>query len=364
MIPFLDLRLAYIELKEEIDSAVARVLNSGRYISGVEVEKFEDAFSTYCGVGYTVGVGNGLDALYLSLRAMGVGIGDEVIVPSNTYIATWLAIGNCGAKPVPVEPNFYTYNIDVDKIELAITAKTKAIIPVHLYGQSVDLDPIIDIAAKYDLWVLEDAAQAHGVKYKGKRIGGHGHAVAWSFYPGKNLGAFGDAGAVTTNDRFLAKKIRELGNYGSNIKYVNEIKGINSRLDPINAAILNVKLKYLDGWNSRRRGIAKKYLESFSKLNVQLPRAVEFSEDVWHLFVVSHSKRDELQNALFKSNVETLIHYPIPPYLQEAYSDMKFKPNSFPIASRLSKEVLSLPIGPHMKISEIDYVIDTFLNFF
>jgi dTDP-4-amino-4,6-dideoxygalactose transaminase len=247
-IPFLDLHASYLELKFEIDEAVTRVLNSGWYILGPEVEAFENEFATYCQTKFSIGLANGLDALTLALRAMDVGPGDEVIVPSNTYIATWLAVSQCGATPVPVEPDDRTYNIDPVSIVAAITPRTKVILPVHLYGQPADLDPILEIARKHGLRVLEDGAQAHGARYKGQRIGGHGDAVAWSFYPGKNLGAIGDGGAVTTNDPVIADRIRVLRNYGSHVKYVNEVKGFNSRLDPIQAAILRVKLNKLDVW--------------------------------------------------------------------------------------------------------------------
>ncbi len=260
-VPFLDLKTPYYEIKEELDAAWHRVMASGWYVLGQEVESFEHEFAAYCEAKHCVGVGNGLDALYLILRAMEIGPGDEVIVPSNTYIATWLAVSMTGATPVPVEPDEVSYNIDPALIEAAITTRTKAILPVHLYGLPADLEPILKIASRHGLRVLEDAAQAHGARYKGKRIGAHGDAVAWSFYPGKNLGAFGDGGAVTTNDRHLAEKLRALRNYGSRVKYVNEVKGVNSRLDPLQAAVLRVKLKYLDEWNERRKRVASLYLE-------------------------------------------------------------------------------------------------------
>ena len=256
MIPFLDLKAPYLELKQELDEAIARVISSGWFIGGADVDKFEAEYATYCGTAQCVGVANGLDALHIALRAMDVGPGDEVIVPSNTYIATWLAVSQCGAIPIPVEPLESTYNIDPSRIEAAITPRSKAIIPVHLYGQPADLDPILEIARKHGLKILEDAAQAHGARYKGKRIGGHGDAVAWSFYPGKNLGALGDGGAVTTNNSEIADRIRVLRNYGSRVKYVNEVRGYNSRLDPIQAAVLRVKLKYLDVWNARRSALS------------------------------------------------------------------------------------------------------------
>jgi dTDP-4-amino-4,6-dideoxygalactose transaminase len=251
MIPFLDLKAPYLELKAETDAAIARVVGSGWYVGGPEVEAFEAEYAQYCGAAHAVGVANGLDALHLALRAMGVGVGDEVIVPSNTYIATWLAVSQCGGTPVPVEPDERTYNINPALIEAAITPKTKAILPVHLYGQPADMDAILAVARQHKLLVLEDGAQAHGARYKGKRLGAHGHAVAWSFYPGKNLGAMGDGGAVTTNDADLAERIRVLRNYGSRVKYVNDVQGYNSRLDPLQAAILRVKLAHLDEWNAQ-----------------------------------------------------------------------------------------------------------------
>ena len=358
-VPFLDLKAGYLELESEIQDAVNRVLSSGWYVLGPEVEAFEDEFSEYCGANYCVGVGNGLDALILALRAMDVGEGDEVIVPSNTYIATWLAVSHCGAKPVAVEPNSNTYNIDVNLIESAITEKTKAIIPVHLYGQPADLDPIIKIAKKYDLKVLEDAAQCHGAKYKGKRIGTHGDAVAWSFYPGKNLGALGDGGAVTTSDEELAGKIKLLRNYGSEKKYLNEVIGYNSRLDPIQAAVLRVKLKYLSEWNGRRASMAGKYLEKLNASKIFLPSVPEWADPVWHLFVVRILNRSEFQKRMSAEGIQTLIHYPVPPYKQEAYQEMKFKDRSFDLGNSMIDEIISLPIGPQMAPQQLEYVIDS-----
>ncbi|MFN4021479.1 MAG: DegT/DnrJ/EryC1/StrS family aminotransferase [Hydrogenophilus thermoluteolus] len=358
MVPFLDLQAAYLELKQEIDEAVKRVLASGRYILGEEVEAFEDEFADFCRARYAVGVGNGLDALHLVLRALGVHEGDEVIVPANTYIATWLAVTLCGAKPVPVEPDPLTYNMDAQKVEAVISERTKAIIPVHLYGQPADLDAIVDIARRHELYVLEDAAQAHGAKYKGKRIGSHGDAVAWSFYPGKNLGAMGDAGAVTTNDPIIAERIRALRNYGSRRKYVNRNVGLNSRLDPIQAAILRVKLPYLDEWNKRRETIARYYSDELSEVHqIVLPKTEKWAETVWHLYVIQHARRDELQDWLRKQKVETLIHYPIPPHLQKAYAYLKIKKGTLPITEKLAKEILSLPIGPHLDIEQAEQVV-------
>lgn len=357
MIPFLDLKSPYLELKREIDEAMARVANSGWYIGGPEVEQFEAAYAQYCGATEAVGVANGLDALHLALLAMDVGPGDEVIVPSNTYIATWLAVSQCGARPVPVEPLEATYNLDPDRVEAAISPRTKVILPVHLYGQAADLDPILALARKHGLRVLEDGAQAHGTRYKGRRIGAHGDAVAWSFYPGKNLGAMGDGGAVTTSDARIADRIRVLRNYGSRVKYVNEVKGFNSRLDPLQAAVLNVKLRYLDDWNARRKAIAASYLEGLSGSKVALPQVPEWADPVWHLFVIRHPQRDELARRLAEVGVGTLIHYPIPPHLQDAYAQAGYPAGVFPLAERIATEVLSLPIGPHMNADETKEVM-------
>jgi dTDP-4-amino-4,6-dideoxygalactose transaminase len=372
-IPFLDLGAAYRELQPEIDAAIARTLASGYYIGGPEVEAFEDEFARYCGAGYGVGVANGLDALQLTLRAMDVVPGDEVIVPSNTYIATWLAVSQCGATPVPVEPDARTCNINPELIEAAITPRTRVILPVHLYGQPADMDPILAIARKHGLRVLEDGAQAHGARYKGQRLGAHGDAVAWSFYPGKNLGAMGDGGAVTTNDAQLADRLRVLRNYGSRVKYVNEVQGYNSRLDPLQAAILRVKLAHLDEWNARRQTIAAKYQAAFelviasearqSTARTVLPYVPAWASPVWHLFVIRTPQRDALQQHLTEACIGSLIHYPIPPHLQQAYAAMGHKPGSFPIAEAIADEVLSLPIGPHLAATDTDAVIEAMERF-
>lgn len=359
MIPFLDLKASYTELKSEIDGAVARVLDSGWYIGGVEVDSFESDYADYCGAAHCVGVANGLDALYLALQAMEVGPGDEVIVPSNTYIATWLAVSHCGATPVPVEPNCRTYNIDPTLIEAAITPRTKVILPVHLYGQPADMDPILALARKHGLRVLEDGAQAHGARYKGRRLGAHGDAVAWSFYPGKNLGAMGDGGAVTTDDERLADRIRVLRNYGSRLKYVNEVQGYNSRLDPMQAAILRVKLAHLDDWNARRGAIARLYQDGLVSTGLTLPHVPEWADPVWHLYVVQHRERDAFQSLLTQAGVATMIHYPIPPHLQSAYAGLGFKQGSFPVSEALHDQVLSLPMGPAQTAESSRIVIDS-----
>ena len=321
------------------------------------MEAFEKEFAAFTDTQYCIGVGNGLDALRLSLIAMGIGAGDEVIVPSNTYIATWLAVSQAGATPVPVEPIESTYNLDPERIEAAITPRTRAILPVHLYGQPADLDPILVLARKYGLHVLEDAAQAHGARYRGKRIGGHGDAVCWSFYPSKNLGALGDAGAVTTNDARIADRIRVLSNYGSRKKYVNETRGWNSRLDPVQAAALRVKLRYLDEWNARRSAVAARYTEGLAGTGLQLPVTPSWAEPIWHVYAVQHPKRDELQELLGVGGVSTLIHYPIPPHLQEAYRGMRSSEGQYPIAESMAKRLLSLPMGPQLTLKEADEVI-------
>ena len=366
MIPFLDLKAPYLELKHEIDEAIARVVSSGWFIGGEEVEQFEADYAHYCGAAHALGVANGLDALYLALRAMDVGPGDEVIVPSNTYIATWLAVSQCGATPVPVEPLAGTYNIDPARIEAAITPATRVILPVHLYGQPADLDPILALARKHGLRVLEAAAQAHGARYKGQRIGAHGDAVAWSFYPGKNLGALGDGGAVTTNDPQLAERIRLLRNYGSRVKYVNEVKGVNSRLDPLQAAVLRVKLRHLDAWNARRQALAAAYLSGLAHhTTLTLPQVPDWADPVWHLFVIRHPQRDALAQRLAEAGIGSLIHYPIPPHRQQAYADAGFAEGAFPLAEAMAGEVMSLPIGPQMGLESVELIctgIESALN--
>lgn len=361
-VPFLDLRAAFDEVADELTNAVSRVLQSGWYVLGEEVDAFEQEWAAYLGVDCCVGVGNGLDALHLSLRAMDVGPGDEVIVPSNTYIATWLAVSHTGATPVPVEPIPSTYNIDPRAIEAAITPQTKVVLPVHLYGQAADLHPILEISRRHGLRVLEDAAQAHGARYRGDRIGGHGDAVAWSFYPGKNLGAIGDAGAVTTNDAELADRIRVLRNYGSRTKYVNETLGFNSRLDPVQAAALRVKLKYLDEWNARRVAIAARYTEALAATSLTVPAVPGWTDPVWHLYVVEHPRRDALQAALKDAGVGTLIHYPVPPARQPGYARAGFGLSQFPIAERMASHVLSLPMWPQLGADEVAQTIRSLVS--
>lgn len=353
-VPFLDVRDVYRELKDETDAAMARVADSGSYILGQEVEAFEREFASYCEASECVGVANGLDALQLSLLALGVGPGDEVIVPSHTFFATWLAVTRAGAVPVPVEPDERTYNIDPLRIEAAITARTRVIVPVHLYGQPADLDPILEIARRRNIGVVEDAAQAHGARYKGRRIGGHGDAACWSFYPAKNLGAMGDGGAVTTRRADLADRIRVLRNYGARTKYVNEVLGMNSRLDPLQAAILRVRLRHLDDWNSRRRAIVDLYSRGLAHAGLGLPYVPEWAEPAWHLYVVRCRNRDDLQKRLTRAGIGTLIHYPIPPHMQQAYAGLQLAVEALPLARRLAGEVLSLPIGPHLGMADAE----------
>lgn len=357
MIPFLDLRSAYLELKQEIDAAVAGVLDSGWYILGPEVEAFETEWAAFCDADYAVGVANGLDALTLALLALDIGPGDEVIVPSNTYIATWLAVSAVGARIVPVEPDPATHNIDTARIADALTSATKVILPVHLYGQPADLDPILALARERGIFVVEDAAQAHGARYRDRRIGAHGDLVCWSFYPGKNLGAMGDGGAVTTNNAELAERLCALRNYGSRQKYVNDEQGVNSRLDPLQAAILRVKLARLDEWTERRRAIASIYTEGLKDTGLVLPHEPDGVDPAWHLYVVCSKDRDGLQRRLANVGIGSLIHYPIPPHMQAAYSGLGFSPESLPVARLLANEVLSLPIGPHLSKTDAMQIV-------
>lgn len=348
-VPFLDFVGPYEELKPELDAAYERFMRSAWYILGKEVEAFEREYAAYCGSQHCIGVGNGLDALHLVLRAWDIGPGDEVIVPSNTYIASWLAVSYAGATPVPVEPNPHTLNLAPENIEAAITRRTRAIMPVHLYGQPAEVDAIMTVAARHGLKVVEDSAQAQGARQQGRRTGSLGHAAGHSFYPGKNLGALGDAGAVTTDDAELADRVRTLRNYGSKKKYYNECKGFNSRLDELQAALLRVKLAKLDEWNSRRQRIAAYYLEAMRDLpGLTLPIVAEGAEPVWHLFVVRHPQRDELQRRLTELGIGTLIHYPVPPHLSGAYADLGLARGAFPLAEQSADTVLSLPMGPHL----------------
>ena len=358
MIEFLNLREINKKISAELRSAFERVLSSGRFILGEEVEAFENEFASYCEVTNCVGVANGLDALKTILLAYGIGPEDEVIVPATTFIGTWLSVSQVGAKLVPVEVDSRTYNINPLLIESKVTDSTKAIIVVHLYGQPADIDPINAIAKKYNLKVIEDAAQAHGADYKGRRVGSLGDAAAFSFYPAKNLGALGDAGAVTTNDSKLANKIRIIRNYGSSEKYNNELIGLNSRLDELQAAFLREKLKMLDESNMGRRDIAKFYLSLMeSTKDVELPFVPDWADPVWHLFVIKHESRQKLQNKLKKNGIDSMVHYPIPPHLQTAYKGLGYKEGAFPITEFIHNSVLSLPIGPDMKNHDVMRVV-------
>lgn len=356
MINFLDLKKLNSLYQPEINAAIAKVLDSGWYVLGHEVSAFEEEFAKYCQVKHCIGVANGLDALHLILRAYNIGPGDEVIVPANTFIATWLAVSHTGAKPVPVEPDEQTYNINPSLIQAAITPRTKAIIPVHLYGQPAAMDAINMIAHKNGLRVIEDAAQAHGARYHGKRVGSLGDAAGFSFYPGKNLGALGDGGAITTNDNDLAELLRKLRNYGSSIKYHHDVLGFNSRLDEIQAAVLRVKLKYLDQDNENRRKVAAIYIEKLQNLELILPQVLEGTEPVWHLMVVRTKNRTALQAVLTNANIGNLVHYPIACHQQLAYAGETWPP--LPLSEVLSNQILSLPIAPYLEDLEVNQVID------
>ena len=360
-IPFLNLSAAYNELENELEIAILRASRSGRFILGEELCLFENEFSAYLGVNYCAGVGNGLDAIKIALLAVGVRPGDEVIVPAHTFIATWLAVSEIGAKPVPVEPNSRTFNIDPKLISKAITSKTKAILPVHLYGQPAELGSILNIASQYNLKVVEDAAQAQGSSYNGVKIGSHSDAVAWSFYPGKNLGALGDGGAISTNSIEVSESIRKIRNYGSSVKYKHEILGINSRLDEIQAAVLRVKLKYLTSWNKRRAYIADYYQSNINTNDVELPNVIDGVIPAWHLYVIKLARRNELLDFLKNNNCESIIHYPTPPHLQNCYKE--YSRLSLPITEKISQSVLSLPISPHHQLKEIDHICQLINNF-
>lgn len=363
-IPFVSFENTHNEIKAELDEAYCRVMDSNYFIQGNACKKFEEEFADYCGVKYCIGVGNGLDALMLILRALEIGSGDEVIVPSNTYIATALAVSYVGAVPIFVEPDIPTFNIDPALIEIKITEKTKAIIAVHLQGRAADMDSINAIASKYGLKVIEDAAQAHGAKYKGVKVGSLGDAAGFSFYPGKNLGALGDGGCVTTNNKEIADKVRTLGNYGSDYKYHHIYKGVNSRLDEMQAAFLSVKLKQLDKWNEERRRIANRYLTEIKNPLIRLPKASDDEyEHIYHVFVIRCSKRDELESYLKENGIGTLKHYPIPMHLQKAYADLGLKEGDLPIAEEISKTVLSIPMYYGMTEEQISYVINKINSF-
>jgi dTDP-4-amino-4,6-dideoxygalactose transaminase len=356
-VPFLDLQAVDAELADELDAAASRVLRRSQFILGEEVRGFEEAFARYVGTRHCVGVGNGFDALELSLRAMGVGQGDEVIVPANTYVATWLAVMAVGATPVGVDADAQTWNIDTTLLHDAITPRTRAILPVHLYGRPVDMDAVSAVADAQGLDVLEDDAQAHGAALPvGRRVGSHGRAGAWSFYPSKNLGALGDAGAVTTDDDDLADRLRSLRNYGSTRRNVNDYQGANSRLDELQAAFLQVKLTRLDEWNARRRAVADRYLTAFADTGLQLPTTTPGTVHAWHLFVVRCADRDVFRERLAAAGVDTMVHYPTPPYCQPALAGLPGA-RSFPVSDRLHREVVSLPISPHLTNAQVEEAI-------
>lgn len=354
MVEFLSLKRVNAPHEYEIQKAIQGVIDSGWYILGAEVEAFESEFAAYCGAAHCIGVANGLDALHLVLRAYGIGPGDEVIVPSNTFIATWLAVSEAGAMPVPVEPDSRTYNLDPTRLEAAITPRTRAIMPVHLYGQPADMDAINAVALKHGLRVIEDAAQAHGARYKGRRTGALADAAGFSFYPGKNLGALGDGGAITTNDATLAATLRKLRNYGSSQKYHHDVKGVNSRLDEMQAAVLRVKLRYLDQENAARQIVANQYLDALRDMTLVLPEVLANVEPAWHLFVVRTQEREHLQNCLRERGIGTMVHYPIACHLQAAYAAGQWP--ALPLAERLQHEVLSLPMAPYLSAAEVAIV--------
>jgi dTDP-4-amino-4,6-dideoxygalactose transaminase len=356
-VPFLDLKPAYLELAGELDAAYRRVMDSGSYILGQEVAAFEREFAASCGARHCIGTGCGLDALALILRAAGIGPGDEVIVPSNTYIATWLAVSHTGATPVAVEPIAATYNLDPSRIAPAITSRTKAIVAVHLYGQTADMDAINQVAQRHGLTVIEDAAQAHGARCGGRTAGRLGHAAAFSFYPSKNLGAHGDGGAVTTDDVALAERVRALRNYGSRRKHVHEVKGFNSRLDELQAALLRVKLRKLPEWNSRRTAVAQSYLRAIANPRLVLPAVPAWAEPNWHLFVVRTRDRDQGLEALARAGVEAQVHYPVAPHEQAAYAELQQRMPRAAIAEAIHREAMSLPMGPHMTGAQVQAVI-------
>ncbi|AFA48871.1 DegT/DnrJ/EryC1/StrS family aminotransferase [Acetobacterium woodii] len=361
-IPFVSFEPMHKEIEDEILEKFKEIYKKNWFIRGEEVENFETKFAEFCGSKYCIGCGNGLDAIYLILRGYDIGVGDEVIVPSNTFIATALAVSYAGAKPIFVEPDLLTYNIDTSLIEKALTKNSKAIIAVHLYGQPADMDEINRIAKKHNLIVIEDAAQAHGSLYKGKKVGSLGDASGFSFYPGKNLGALGDAGAVVTNEKKIADKIRALGNYGSDRKYHHIYKGENSRLDEVQAGFLSIKLRYLDKWNEERRRIAKKYLDEIINPNVIKPVEADYAKHVWHLFVARTNKRNALKEYLENNGIFTTIHYPIPIYLQAAYEELKPMSDALSLTRKISNDVISLPIWYGMKENEVNYVIETINN--
>ncbi len=356
-VPFLDLKKSYLEIESKVEEKILSSVKSGRYIGGEEVEQFENKFSKFCRSNYCVSTGNGLDALFLGLKSLEIGKGDEVIVSSHTFIASWLAIFRTGAKIVPIDSEYDSFNIDVEKIENKITKKTKAIMPVHMYGQPCEMRKIKKIAKQNNLKIIEDAAQAHGASYRGNPVGSIGDLTAWSFYPAKNLGAFGDAGAITTNSKRLYRKIKSLSSYGSLKKYENEIPGFNSRMDPLQASVLSLKIKNLKSENLKRKKIAEIYLNELDNSKFILPVSNDSSEHAWHLFCVRHKKRNKILDYLKSKSIESIIHYPIPPHLQKAFEGLNFKKNSFPVTENISKTVFSLPLNPNLTMDQVHYVV-------
>jgi dTDP-3-amino-3,4,6-trideoxy-alpha-D-glucose transaminase len=364
-VPILDLKPAYDELRIELDAAYRRVMESGWLLLGKELESFETEYAGSVGVKHCVGVANGLEAMQLVLMALGVKAGDEVIVPSHGYIATWLAVTHVGATPVPCEPNVQTYNLDPERLASLITPRTKVVLPIHLYGQTAEMTAINTIAATRGIFVLEDAAQSHGARCHGTQAGNLGNAAGVSFYPSKNLGAMADAGAVTTNDSTLADKIRHLRNYGSKVRYQNEYLGMNSRLSELQAAFLRAKIPKLAEWNQRRSRLAARYEEKLRGIDdLILPYVPTWAEPVWHLYVVRTSRRESLQRHLTESGIGTQIHYPVPPHLSRAYANSGWKRGDFPLAEKFANEVLSLPIGPHISAEQVDHVCESVRRFF
>jgi dTDP-4-amino-4,6-dideoxygalactose transaminase len=357
-VDFLNLKRINAACADELRAAFDAVLESGWYVLGEQLRAFEEEFAAWCGVRHCVGVANGLDALVLMLQALGVGEGDEVIVPANTYIATWLAASAVGARPVPVEPEARTFNIDPQRVEDAITPRTRAVLAVHLYGQAANMQALQEICERRGIVLLEDAAQAHGARHHGRLAGTLGRAAGFSFYPGKNLGALGDGGAVTTADDSIAEKVRVLRNYGSRVKYHNEVRGVNSRLDELQAALLRVRLRRLQGENEKRQAIAARYGRELAGMpGLALPEVAAGNESVWHLYVVRSAQRDLLQRLLGEAGIGTLIHYPVAPHRQPAYADLGLGEGALPLSEQMHREVLSLPMDPYMTMEEVEAVI-------
>jgi len=355
---FLDVGASYRELKQEYDQAYQRVMNSGWFVLGEEVEAFEEQFAAHCRARHCIGTGSGLDALFLILKAYGIGPGDEVIVPAFTFIATWLAVSHTGAVPVPADPDEKSCQMDPQRVAAVLTARTRAIVTVHLYGNIARMDALQQLASRHALLLIEDAAQAHGAAWNGTPAGSLADAAGFSFYPAKNLGAFGDAGAVVTNDAALAARVRALRNYGSAGKYMHHVQGYNSRLDTLQAAFLQVRLKHLAAWNARRKAVAGAYRKGLENARgCQLPTVADEVDQAWHLFVIRHAQRDRLKRSLAARGIETLVHYPVPPHLSPAYADRGFKRGDFPITERLADTVLSLPLGPHLNEAQVELVI-------